>query len=235
MGDWVQSSGPGLRAPNFLPWFCVIRGGPWGHGQWEGVLPAQHRAYSWGQLLLRPGFHRSVSQPPPRALSAPGPVSSSLKLCIIFLPLNTPTEPQVSPLTQWGGGRSEWGCWLLLPRTWPIAAPLTLPAQAQQSTCSHVHLLQVGDACIWPSRKIEHLFSTYCAAGTVTAVINYKDHSNTNLEAPTTCQIHARQFNNCCYNSDSSQRRHLLTVYTRTECSLCVRGSSKSFATAMTL
>lgn len=92
-----------------------------------------------------------------------------------------------------------------------------------------------GDACIWPSRKTEHLFSTYCAPGTVTAVIYYKDHSNTNLEAPTTCQIHARQFNNCCYNSDSSRRRHSLTVYTRTECSLRVRGSSKSFATAMTL
>ena len=31
------------------------------------------------------------SQSAPRALSAPGPVSSSLKLCIIFLPLNTLT------------------------------------------------------------------------------------------------------------------------------------------------
>lgn len=47
----------------------------------------------------------------------------------------------------------------------------------------------------------------------MTAVINYKDHSNTNLEAPTTCQIHARQFNNFCYNSDSSQRRHLLFTH----------------------
>lgn len=56
------------------------------------------------------------------------------------------------------------------------------PCPSQQSRVSPCPSCHMGDACIWPSRKTEHLFSTYYEPGTVMPVINYKNNNNPNFE-----------------------------------------------------